>query len=108
MRHRTGRTFASPEVMTRLRSLAIAAVAGKRSRDRLAVTITALVRVSDNCGSTAISELRQTSDQVGMTSCGVLNDNSISLGRLPLFPSHPATAPAARVIGVAGQYGNAQ
>ena len=55
-----------------LLQVAIDPVARKSSRERLAVTMTTLVRVRDSCGSTAISRLRQISGQVGMTSCGML------------------------------------
>src|SRR4051794_1290472 len=85
-------TFARPEDSARFRSLAIDPVVGKSSRDRLAVTITALVRVSDSCGKTAISRLRHTSAQVGMMSCGRLGAKPIWLGNAALLLNHPTTA----------------
>ena len=62
--------FARPDDSAKRRSPAIQPVDGNSSRARLAVMITALVKVSESCGSTAISKLRQTSGQLGTTSPG--------------------------------------
>ena len=74
--------------------MAIDPVAGKSSRARLAVTITALVRVSDSCGSTAISRLRQTSAQLGTTRCTPLGAIATSADVAVSAVTHPTTAAA--------------
>jgi hypothetical protein len=69
------------------------------------VTITALVRVSESCGSTATSKLRQTFAQLGTTTCGMpgVIANSDAMRTSPV--AHPATIAAASASGAAGQRG---
>src|SRR5689334_10605036 len=97
--------FARPDDKARFRSLARAEAAGNKSRDRLAVTMIALVNVRESCGTTAISKLRQTSPQVGTTRRGTSNDGPRLLGRTASFVTHPATAAVARTSGAAGHRG---
>jgi len=85
--------------------LAIDPVAGKSSRARLAVTIAALVRVSDSCGTTATSRLRQTSAQLGTTRRTPLGAIAISAGVAVPAVIHPTTAAAISTIGAGGQRG---
>src|SRR5215470_2748915 len=92
-------TFARPEDNANRRSLAIDPVDGNSSRDRLAVTITALVSVRQSCGNTAILKLRQTSGQLGMMSCSVPGVMAAP-DAIPTLPvTHPAIMAAASVIG---------
>jgi len=94
-----------PDDSANRRSLAIDPVDGNSSRATLAVTITAFVSVSESCGNTATSKLRQTSGQRGTTSCGrpgvTATDDAI-----PTWPViHPVRIAAPSASGAAGQCG---
>src|SRR6516165_8937693 len=97
--------FASPDDNAKFRSLATEPVTGNSSRDRLAVTITALVKVSESCGNTAFSKLRQTSGQLGRTTGGRPRTIATSVA-MPLLPdTDPAMTATVRTIGATGQRG---
>src|SRR5438067_787476 len=107
-RHRTERCqreIATPEERARRRSLARAASAGNISRQRLAVTITALVSVSGSCGMTASSMLRHTSPQLGMTSFGRLDAKRSPSGKITSAALHPTSVAMTSMSGAAGQRG---
>src|SRR5580704_15458092 len=96
------RTFARPDDRARLRSLATDPVAGKSSRERLAVTMTAFVNVNESCGNTAISRLRQTSAHVGTTKWGIPGATVTAPGMAAPPLAHPTSAAAASTIGATG------
>jgi hypothetical protein len=77
-----------------LRSLARCARVGKRSRQSIAVTITALVSVSGICGNTASSSPRQTSIHAGTTSGGKLQASVTVSGNVTSWELKPATVAA--------------
>jgi hypothetical protein len=97
VRHRTGRIA---RFVARTGNMAVSP-SGNISRQRLAVTITALVSVSGSCGMTASSTLRHTSSQLGMTSFGRLHAKRSPSGKATSAALHPTSVAITSMSGAA-------